>query len=102
MGEVGIFFSMDNRTSQRRVLLVLWVALLTGALLAVSGHLAWADHTHDPVACAICTWFHFKAWVAAAEVLLVYFFLQRIRLQTAGVFFSLCCALPSARAPPLC
>ena len=92
---------MDNRTSQGRVLLVLLVALMAGALLAVSGHLVLADHSHDASPCAVCAWFQFKAWAAATVVLLVYFFLQRLAFQTASLSFSFYCALPAARAPPL-
>lgn len=90
---------MDNRPF-RRLLLVLLVALLAGALLAVSGHLAWTDHSHDASPCAVCTWFQFKGWAAVAVVLLVYFFSRRFVLQVPETSFSFCCALPSARAPP--
>lgn len=91
---------MLNRSSKRSFLLVLLVALVAGALLGVSCHLAWASHSHGPSSCAVCSWFHFKGWITAALVLLVCLVLQRpgwFFLTGTGAFFV---ALPSARAPP--
>ena len=92
---------MLNRYSKRSFLLVLLVALVAGALLGVSCHLAWADHPHGPSSCAVCTWFHFKGWVTTALVLLVCFVLQRLNAVPLLDSFSCHPALHSARAPPL-
>ena len=91
---------MVNRFSKRSFLLVLLVALVAGALLGVSLHLVWADHRHEPSSCAVCTWFHFKGWVAAALVLLIGFVLQHLRCTPLSGGFSLSAALHPARAPP--
>lgn len=91
---------MSNRFSKRSFLLVLLVALVAGALLGVSCHLSWADHSHSPSSCAVCTWFHFKGWVSAALVLLVSLVLQRLLCTPLPGGFSLSAALHPARAPP--
>ncbi len=91
---------MINRLSKRPFLLLLLVALVAGALLGVSCHLAWADHSHEPASCAICVWFHFKGWTAAALVLLVGFALQHLPCAPFSGGFSLSAALHPARAPP--
>lgn len=92
---------MNNRLTRRPLLLILLVALVGGALLGVSLHLVWADHSHGPSTCAVCTWFHFKGWIAAALVLLVCLILQRLRCVPLLDSFSCHFALHSARAPPL-
>lgn len=91
---------MLNRSAKRSLLLVLLVALVAGALLGVSCHLAWADHSHGPSSCAVCTWFHFKGWITAALVLLAGFVLQRIFSVLVLGNSSCCLPLHSARAPP--
>ncbi|MSR81988.1 MAG: hypothetical protein EXS58_03580 [Candidatus Latescibacteria bacterium] len=91
---------MLNRSAKRSLLLALLVTLLAGALLGVSCHLSWADHSHEPSSCAVCTWFHFKGWVTAALVLLVCFVLQRIFSVLVLGTSSCCLPLHSARAPP--
>ena len=91
---------MLNRSAKRSFLLILLVALVAGALLGVSCHLAWANHSHGPASCAVCTWVHFKGWVTAALVLLVCFALQRIFSVLLLGSFSCCLPLHSARAPP--
>ena len=91
---------MLMRSRQRSLLLVLLVALVAGALLGVSCHLIWADHSHEPASCVVCAWFHFKGWITAALVLLVSFALQRLCwIFTAGCG-SLAAVPCSARAPP--
>lgn len=91
---------MLNRSSKRSFLLILLVALVAGALLGVSCHLVWANHSHGLSSCAVCTWFHFKGWVTTALVLLVCFVLQRILCIPLLGSFSCHFALHSARAPP--
>lgn len=91
---------MLNRSVKRSFLLVLLVALVAGALLGVSFHLVWADHSHDPNSCAVCIWFHFKGWITTALVLLVCFVLQRVLCAPLLGSFSCSLPLPSARAPP--
>lgn len=91
---------MPIRSPKRSFFLVLLVALVAGALLGVSCHLVWANHSHGPSSCAVCTWFHFKGWITAALVLLVCCVLQRLLGIPLLGSFSCRVALHAARAPP--
>ena len=91
---------MNKHLSQRSFLVVLLVALVAGALLGVSCHLAWADHPHGSSSCAVCTWFHFKGWITAAVVLLVCFCVQHLVWAHILGRVSFSGTLHPARAPP--
>lgn len=91
---------MLTRSRRRSLLLVLLVALVAGALLGVSCHLIWADHSHDPSSCAVCAWFHFKGWITAALVLLVSVGLRHFAWIYPADSGSLAAVACSARAPP--
>ena len=79
----------------------LFIALLLGAFLAVSGHVVSADADHVTEQCVACTWFQVQGWIAAGSVLLIYLTTRYISSQSQIRLPSLFWIFPPGRSPPL-